>query len=170
MNPARWVVAHQMMMMRERREIKQWARFLGVDMTAFQKDADGNPIESETAEVFPLAGLVNPEIYNELVDRRETTVFEDEIGIEQYEKQIREMEKRGFLTEIDEITAEADKKVEDKKKEPEEQRLKHVLTENDSLSDADRMAQEAEKRVAERRREREERNLEQLLDGAEKTK
>jgi len=115
MNVARWIATYHSMVEQQRRDVRRWARFFGSDMTVFQKDEEGNPIKSEIADIFPLAGILNPEVYKELTERYQITVKEDEIDKDQFEKQMRELEESGALTDIDILTDAAEKKMKEKK-------------------------------------------------------
>lgn len=84
-------------------------------MTAFQKDEEGNPVQTDIPDIFPLAGIMNPEAFHELTEKYETTIKTDEIDVSNYEKQAQQMEQSGLLTDIDVMSIEAEKKISEKK-------------------------------------------------------
>jgi hypothetical protein len=118
MNTARWVLAHEMQLDRERWHMRQWARLFGVDMDALTPEGEPNPTGprfGEAPRVFPLAGILNPEAYNNFINQdRSSTVFE-ETPIDEYEKQVSALEKAGALSDIDIMGDKAEKIVKDKK-------------------------------------------------------
>jgi hypothetical protein len=115
MNTARWVVAHHALIEHRRGEMRRWSRFVGNDMTVFQRDADGNPVKAEMADIFPLAAILNPEVYHEITEKHQTTVSEDEIDEAAYEAQVQDLEKEGLVTDIDIITDKAEKMSQEQK-------------------------------------------------------
>ena len=116
MNTARWVLAHQQQIDKERRLLKTWSRFFGNDMNMYEKDAEGQPKwDEEMPKVFPLAAILNPEAFSHLTKDVETQTFEDSIPDDTYEQQIRQLEESGALTDIDVASVEAEKKISKKK-------------------------------------------------------
>lgn len=91
-------------MQHERMELKKWARFLGTDADAYDDTLEEMDPEG-VSSIFPLGALINPEAFKQL---RESgggkEMHTSEIPTEAYEKQVREMESTGALTEIDFIS------------------------------------------------------------------
>lgn len=114
MNIARWVLAHEMQLDRQRWQMRQWARLFGTDMDALQEDATESGF-GDSPRVFPLAGLLNPESYNNFINREEGSGVFEETPLDQYEAQVAAMEKGGLLSDIDMMGSEADKKAQIKK-------------------------------------------------------
>jgi hypothetical protein len=115
MNPARWVVAYHMQLEKERRFIRRLARFFGTDMALAREGELQAEFEfGEAPEVFPLAGLLNPESYSKFMET-ETETATDEVAEAEYEKQVAAMEKAGQLSDIDLLSDTADDLVKAKK-------------------------------------------------------
>lgn len=102
-------MADQMLKEKERRFIRRMARMLGTDMD-MTKDEIPEEVEFGTPpDVFPLAGLLNPEAYKKFL---ETDVGEEEkVPDDQYEKQVQALESNGLLSDIDLLGDEIDQRV-----------------------------------------------------------
>ena len=112
MNRARWVMAHEMQLDRDRWYMRQWAKFVGTDMDELlpeEERKEGVDLFGEAPRVFPLLGIVNPETFQHFVSQEGGTP--DEIDISEYEKQAAALEKGGMLTEIDIMSTAADEAV-----------------------------------------------------------
>jgi hypothetical protein len=116
MNTARWIMAHQMILELERRNVRRWARFLGTDMDVAGKDEIPEVEFGDSPKVMPLAAILNPEVYKNFVENDFTSI-EDAIPDDAYENQIAELEGAGLLTDIDMLGEEAEKVVKKKKLE-----------------------------------------------------
>lgn len=94
-------MAHQVMMQNERMELKKWARFLGTDADAYDENLEEQDPEG-VGSIFPLGAFINPDAFKQL---RESgggqATHTSEVPEEEYERQIKEMESSGVLTEID---------------------------------------------------------------------
>lgn len=115
MNAARWVLAHEMQLDRERWNMRQWARLLGTDVDLIREEEGEKEgaMFGKAPHIYPLAGIMNPEAYANLVER-ESGTHTSEIELDQYEMQAAALEKAGMLSDIDTITDTADKMLRDK--------------------------------------------------------
>lgn len=118
MNMARWIVADQMLREKERRFIRRIARLLGTDLALTGRDEF--PTEEkfgDPPQVFPLAGLINPEAYQKFMETDSSQIEGSSIPDEEYEKQAAILESAGALTDIDVLSDEAERIFKEKKKE-----------------------------------------------------
>lgn len=139
MNSARWVLAHQMQIEKDRREMRKMARFFGTDLASFSE------IEEEpnaAPQVIPLAAILNPEAYGKMTERY-ATGQETSIDEEEFERQARMLEEAGALTEIDSIVDAAQGKLAEKKQQKKEEKDSVVLTDPIDLRKADELAAKA---------------------------
>lgn len=120
MNTARWLIAHKMMVSEKKKELKTWARFMGVDMDA-HKDSEAKIDPEDTSSLIPFSALVAPDAYKAMREHVQTmgggvpennNLITDDV----YEQQLRELESSNGLTEIDSILARADVQAQEKKR------------------------------------------------------
>lgn len=116
MNTSRWLMAHQMMLELERREIRRWARFCGTDMDVVENEEVVDPKFGEHPRVLPIAALLNPESYKNLMEADHAGI-EASIPDDVYEQQVEALDAAGMLTDIDMLGEEAEKKIKQKKLE-----------------------------------------------------
>ena len=151
MNTARWILAHQMQIDRERRDMRRWARFVGTDLSAFSESKIN---DEEPVRAIPLSAVLNPEAYSKLAN---TYSSGEESGIEdsEYERQVVELEKSGLLTEIDSIVSSAEEKAKSKKVKIEKEKTNKALDpEPNFFKKIDELTEKAEKLAQKKRRPR----------------
>jgi len=120
MNTARWVIANHMFAMKERRWMRNLARFCGSDRGAFRED---EKVDDESLpSIIPLAALLNPEVYSKFAEQEEG-MHTDSVSDSIFEQQADALEKAGLLSDIDVMTDMAEQKYKEVKKEEMESRL-----------------------------------------------
>jgi len=101
---------------KERRFIRRIARLLGTDLALTGREEF--PTEEkfgDPPQVFPLAGLLNPEAYQKFMDTDSSSQIEaSSIPDEEYEKQAVELEKAGVLTDIDVLSDKVEQMLKEK--------------------------------------------------------
>jgi hypothetical protein len=104
-----------MMMDSERRQMKRFVRALGTDLTAFMSpEKQQEETGYEPVRAFPLAAIINPEVYGRLA-RQEFDTEDNAIPEDDYERQVAAIEQGGVLTDIDILSAKMDEKVKEAK-------------------------------------------------------
>jgi hypothetical protein len=106
MNTARWIFCHQMMMDAERRQLKRFARLLGIDLALFTSKGEDED-SFGPLRAFPLAAILAPDAFKRL---SEAQLAEEEHSVpdEEYEAQIAALEGGSRMTELDVISAKID--------------------------------------------------------------
>lgn len=135
----------------ERRDMRRWARFVGTDLAAF---SESKVNDDEPVKAIPLSAVLNPEAYSKLAN---TYSGGEESGVDdsEYQKQIEELEKGGFLTEIDSIVSEAEEKAKDKKEKIKKEKDNKIIdSEPNFLKTVDELTAKAEQIVQKKRRPR----------------
>jgi len=150
---ARWVMAHQMQVEKERRDLRRWARFVGTDTAAFSESE--TPVdENAPVHAIPLAAILNPEAFSHLTNtysKGEEAYVEDD----EFERQIEALEKGGLLTEIDSIIGEAEEKAKAKKDQSKKDKDEKALEADlQFLNKVDELTNKAEKMTKAKRRPR----------------
>lgn len=91
--------------------MRQWARLFGVDLDVIRpgKEAKDNPgLFGVAPRIFPLAGLLNPDVYSKFVEQESSAVLSDGIPEDVYAEQIRQLEEMDMISDIDVISSEAE--------------------------------------------------------------
>lgn len=117
MNTARWVLAHEMFSELDRRQVRRWARVLGIDMDVAGKETPPDVEWGDIPKVMPLAALLNPEVYKNFVENDPGSAIEDSIPDEKYEAQVAALDQAGMLSDIDMLGDEIEQTVKRKKQE-----------------------------------------------------
>lgn len=149
MNTARWILAHQNIVNKERRELRKWTRFAGTDLAAY---SDKVPDEYDPIRAIPLAAVLNPEAFHKLANTQMSSE-ESSIPDDEYQQQVDVLEKGGYLTEIDTLVQGAEEKLKEKK---DEKRANFNPGEGDPeyLKKIDKMNEELAERAKYRKRPR----------------